>query len=136
MSIQNFFQKHFKKNELRLVMVITKTYCFRFVLSNRASIQISMITVKTSIKTYNYSQILKPYVLIAMWYWVYLHQSLFHGGPVGHSPSTLQHQIWVVMAFRLPVLSQRLPLVQLFRTAGNQHKILIILLHYTLYIRI
>jgi hypothetical protein len=49
----------------------------------------------------------------------YLYQRFLHGAPVGDSPGTLQYQVGVAVAFRLAVLSQRLPLVQLFRTAAE-----------------
>lgn len=49
----------------------------------------------------------------------YLYQRFLHGAPVGDSPGTLQYQVGVAVAFRLAVLCQRLPLVQLFRTAAE-----------------
>lgn len=52
----------------------------------------------------------------------HLYQSLLHGSPIGNPPSTLQHQVRVRVAFGLTVFRQRLPLVQLLRTAGCEDR--------------
>lgn len=53
---------------------------------------------------------------------VYLGQGLLHGGPVGHPPGALQHQVGVGVALGLAVLCQRLPLVQLLGAPGPREK--------------
>lgn len=45
----------------------------------------------------------------------HLHQRLLHGGPVGHSPSTLQDEVRVYVPFGLAIFCQGFPLVQLLR---------------------
>lgn len=45
----------------------------------------------------------------------HLHQRLLHGGPVGHSPSTLQDEVRVYVPFGLAIFRQGFPLVQLLR---------------------
>lgn len=50
----------------------------------------------------------------------HLHQCLLHGGPVGHSPCTLQDKVRVYVTFGLAIFRQGFPLVQFLRAPRRQ----------------